>query len=117
LHLAAGAGGGALASRAAINAARTAAQLESYALATTLLDEAWRHAQHLPPSHETAFSLIALGQVASELRTPLPDARGDLLQRAAAALTAASEMAETQRDQRSASYAWGYLGQLYLSRP
>ena len=115
LQLAAGAGSGALASRAAINAARTAMHLKTYTLGKTLLDEAWGHVKRLPPSHETAFSLIGLGQAANELRTHLPDARGELLQRAAAAFTAASEMAETQRDQRSASYAWGYLGQLYES--
>lgn len=116
LHLAATAGDHALASRAAVNAAHTALSVEQYAHAKTRLDLAWTHAQQLPPSHDAAYSLISLGEAANALRSHLEAADADLLQRAAEAFTASGRMADAQGNHRAASYAWGYLGQLYESQ-
>ncbi len=115
LALATAANDHALASRAAINAARAALSLEQYPLAKTRLDTAWSHVQRLSASHDTAYSLISLGEAANALRDHLESSREALMQRAAEAFTASGQMADAQSNHRAASYAWGYLGQLYES--
>lgn len=115
LELAIAADDHALASRAAVNAARAVLSLEQYPLAKARLDLAWSHVQQLPASHDTAYSLISLGEAANTLRSHLKAADEDLLQRAAEAFTASGQMADAQGNDRASSYAWGYLGQLYES--
>jgi tetratricopeptide (TPR) repeat protein len=111
--LAKAAGLHALAVRSQINAATASLQNGQYQDAQALVDTAADQIQHVEPSHDTADGWITIGSTYRTLRTHLPDANGALLPRAFKALHEAARVAETLNDQRSASYAWGYLGALY----
>lgn len=113
LQLATQIGNRALGTRAAINAGRTAILLQQYPLAKDHLNMAWLQVKNLPSSQDTAYSLISIGQASKTLGEHLPEFRDALLQRSVEALIAAAKMAEGQNDDLAASYAWGYLGQLY----
>ena len=102
-----------VASRALINAARAARQLKQYPQAKTHLQQARERLRTLPDSHDKASSLVNLGQTYNTLRPHLRDDHSDLLLRASDAFTAAAQIAAALEDTRIASYAWGYLGQLY----
>ena len=67
----------------------------------------------LGPSHERAFLLIGVGVAYRDLRPALAASGPALLIRAAGVLNEAAGVAESLRDRRTASYAWGHLGGLY----
>ena len=77
------------------------------------LDMAIDELRGLPPSQEAAFALINIGLGFRDLRPSLPDASAQLVLRAAGAFTEARSTAEKLGDRRTASYAVGYLGNLY----
>jgi CHAT domain-containing protein/tetratricopeptide (TPR) repeat protein len=79
-----------------------------------LNDKGHRLAAQLPDSHEKAFLLITVGQTAEQLAKLDPKAA--MAQRALAktCYTEADTVADALGDQRSRSYACGYLGGLYL---
>jgi len=98
-----------LATSALINVARTLNEKGQHQEAKDRLDQAVEKLQRVPPSHEKAYALIAIGLAYHELRAHLSDADG-LSRTAAARFTEAARMAEQLGDARAASYAWGYLG-------
>lgn len=92
--------------RIQINAVRAAWREGNVARAESGLRAALPLAQRLPPSHDKVFNLLALGQLLRELPSAFPER-----QSADRLFTEAGELALTMGDVRSASYAWGYLGQ------
>src|SRR5207253_853051 len=106
-------GDAALAVRALSNAAAALRKHGDAREANRLLDRAWDHVRPLPPSHDTTAALIAIGVGYRDLRPALPEETDSLLRRAGDALNEAGRFAASLHDQRSASYAWGYLGGLY----
>jgi len=81
--------------------------------AKRVLDEAFDELKSAPPSHEVAFTLVSLGLAYRDLRPALPAANDALLLQTGTVLNAAGTAAERIGDRRTASYAWGYLGELY----
>jgi CHAT domain-containing protein/tetratricopeptide (TPR) repeat protein len=79
-----------------------------------LNDKGHRLAARLPDSHEKAFLLITIGQTAEQLARL--DPKSAMAQRSFAktCYIEANAVADALGDQRSRSYACGYLGGLYL---
>ena len=102
-----------LAVRSHVNAARVAIQLKQANVAATALNEADRIMSAVPASHDKADGLINLALGYRDLAPLQPDLLEQSLPRAAALLQEAATMAEERQDARLASYAYGYLGQLY----
>ncbi len=102
-----------LAIGASINAARVAMRQAHYADARAYLDGAWTKVEAVPLSRDHLYSLITLGLLYRDLCGALTDQCADLRRRAFHALESAAQGAERLSDTRAASYAWGYLGQLY----
>lgn len=102
-----------LAVRARINASRTLLKLNKPDPARTLLDQALETAKNLPPSHDKATDLTRIGLGYQQCREASPDMSSALLLRAAGVFVEAASTAEHIGDQRSLSYAQGYLGHLY----
>ncbi|HUJ11124.1 MAG TPA: CHAT domain-containing protein [Verrucomicrobiae bacterium] len=69
--------------------------------------------QALSPSHDQAYLLILCGQTYRQLSRPESDLRGHFVSDAAGIYNQAYRLAEKIGDKRAASYALGYLGQLY----
>lgn len=115
LSLAQSVGQDALAIRARLNAGRAALRLGHDDDAQAWLDEASQGIQTLPPSYEKTSALISLGNGLAELSRTKPEKKDEALLRAAGSLQEAGAMADQQGDGRTASYARGYLGQLYES--
>jgi CHAT domain-containing protein len=103
----------ALAVRALTNAAMVNMQQGQYQTARTQLDRAWAQMQHVPPSHDKAYSVINIGLAYASLSASLSEDETQLTLRAAAAFNAAAHLARTINDQRALSYALGHLGGLY----
>ncbi|MDM8549820.1 CHAT domain-containing protein [Desulfobacterales bacterium HSG2] len=66
----------------------------------------------LPDSHDKAANLISLGLIVREIREKLPS-ESRMKEMAYKALNQAKQIAENMGDTRIASYASGYMGQLY----
>ena len=115
LSLAQAAGQPSLAIRARLNAGRAAFRLGHHDEAQAWLEEAAQGIQALPPSYDKASVLISLGTELAEVSRTRSERKDETLLRAAGSLQEAAAMAETQGDGRTASYAWGYLGQVYES--
>lgn len=97
--------------RSSLNAARTALALDRHDAALQSARNARAALAALPPAHDKAFGMVSLGefyQRALEKR-----AGAGMLAASHAALQEALKIAEAIRDERSASYALGFLGHLY----
>jgi len=77
-----------------------------------LLQQAWQATEGLAPSRERAWLLIRNAQLLRQLANDSSSGK-ELLGKAAQRLQAAAGMANTLDDRRTASYAYGYLGELY----
>ena len=106
-------GNGRLSAQARANAARTAVQLGQTAPGEALLAKALEDAAALPPSREKAFLLVHLGRTSFRIGQRASDRRTAEFLRARETLILASTMALEQGDDRTASYALGYLGEIY----
>ncbi len=102
-----------LAIRAQINAARAEWKLEKPAVSRNWLDQALDGLKDLEPSHDKATGLIHVGLGYQQLLPAMPDVREPLLLRSAGSFVEAATAAKTIGDQRTLSYANGYLGRLY----
>ena len=102
----------ALEAKALTNAARIALDQHDVAHAADLLARAQELATALPDSHEKAYLLVSIGRSCAKGAAGQPA----LLRRAVDSLTAAANTAEQLQDPRAASWAWGYLGEIYESR-
>jgi CHAT domain-containing protein/Tfp pilus assembly protein PilF len=98
-----------MAARALAHAARAAEHTQQPQSAKALLDEALAHLRHVEPSHDTAYELLFIGRAYHRLVPVDPT----LVRRAAEVLQEAATLAQTLKDPRVLSYAWGYLGRLY----
>ncbi len=76
------------------------------ALSTALIDE-------LPPSYDKSFGLLTQGLLAAEFSEHSPEGAETWRRDSARSLSASAVLADSLGDQRTASYAWGYLGRLY----
>ncbi len=99
--------------RAHINAARMALKLNQPDNARDWLDQALDALKDFEPSHDKAMNLIQVGLGYQQLRASMPYMDAPLLLRAAGSLLEATTVAEQVGDERTRSYAEGYLGHLY----
>ena len=102
-----------LAVHALANSASAAARAGRTADAANWNDSALVQTRALNASHDQAYLFILCGQVFRQLAQLDPGSRSRFLPSARAAYDEALRVAETIGDQRAASYALGYLGQLY----
>ena len=102
-----------LAARAATNGARVAHRAGVPLEALKSIDAAHADLNALAPSHEMAQSLITAGLVYRDMRAALPEVSDRLWLTAANVFREAAGAADAVGDVRMASYAWGYLGELY----
>jgi CHAT domain-containing protein len=102
-----------LVARASANAAQAALLLGDPAGALEWLDTAEDSVSKLPEKHDKAFLLINLGQSWHHSSRPLPEKPHTLDAKAYAAFEHAAEIARKLGDQRTLSYAYGYLAELY----
>ncbi len=107
------AGDRAVAVRAYINAARMAMKLNQPDHARDWLDRAFDTLKDFEPSHDKAMTLIQAGLGYQQLRASMPAMNAPLLLRAAGVLLEATTVAEQVGDERTRSYAEGYLAHLY----
>lgn len=112
-RLAKNTGNHALAVRALTNAAKASMESGQHQEAQAQLDMVLEQTQELVDSHDKAYGLLNIGLGYRDLRRHLPDWRDQLLLQAAETFEAVAIVAEAIGDRRAASYAWGYLGQLY----
>ena len=106
-------GNRALAASAAVNGATTALKEGKYADAASQLPLADAQIKKSEDSYAKAYGLINAGLAYSDLRTHLPDQAPSLLKQAYTAFTEALSVAQKIGNQRTISYAYGYLGKLY----
>lgn len=97
--------------RSALNAARAALALDRPEAASRHAENARAALDALPPAHEKAFGLVSLGEFYQQALAKRAGA--GLLEASHAALTQALQVAEAIGDERTASYALGFLGHLY----
>jgi len=102
-----------LAALCTTNAAMASLRNNQYQNAKLLLDDALDLTRKLTHSHDKAYGLINIGLTYHRLRQHLPGAKDLLLRLAFKSLEEAARVAETIKDPRSESYAWGYLGKIY----
>ena len=95
--------------RALAHAALAAEHSKQFQVAQTLLEEALSALLQAASSHDTAYELLLIGRLYHRLADESPS----LILRAAEVLQAAAHLAQTLKDARALSYAWGYLGRLY----
>jgi CHAT domain-containing protein len=100
-------------SRTRVNLARALRQSGNLRAAREALDGELLTAEQSSPSRESSLLLVSIGLGYRELRAAGPDPGGELLLRAARALSRAREIAGQAGDRRTLSYATGYLGTLY----
>ncbi|MEN6317194.1 MAG: CHAT domain-containing protein [Syntrophaceae bacterium] len=112
-HLAEKAGNLSLASLATVNSAMTSLRSGKYVDARAILEKTADQLRANEDSYSKAYSLINAGIVYSDLRVYLPGQSKVLLKLAYTALNDALTVAQKINDQRTASYAYGYLGKLY----
>jgi CHAT domain-containing protein len=102
-----------LAGQALCNAAASAARVELSRDGERLNGEAIKTIEELEASHDKAMLLITAAQSDRKLQATNAEPSGRLAVRARQSLLSALETAEAIGDRRAASYALGYLGQLY----
>lgn len=98
-----------MAARALAHAALAAEQEAQYQTAKTWLHEALAHLQEVSASHDKAYELLLIGRAYHRLAQTEPA----LVLRAAEVFNEAATLAQSLKDTRALSYAWGYLGRLY----
>ena len=106
-------GNHALTARALTNAALITLRRGKPQEAQALVDQAFPVLQALSPSHEKAYGLVSVGLIYANLRPHLPAMDASLMQLASRSFSDAVAVAQATGDARAASYAWGYLGNLY----
>lgn len=106
-------GSPALSARALTNTAIALRHTTQTQESRAFLDQALEQTRGLDDSHDKAYGLIAIGLGYRDLRPQLPHDSVALLQLAGKTFTEATVVAESIRDARAASYAWGYLSGLY----
>lgn len=77
------------------------------------LDSAWQATGRLPPSRNRAYLEIRNAQLLRELAGDSSENRTRLIAIAAGHLQQATKTADASGDSRAASFAYGYLGELY----
>ena len=102
-----------LASLPTVNSAMTSLRCGKYTDARSLLEKAVDQLRSQEDSYSKAYSLINAGLIYSDLRIHLPDQSDMLLKHAYTTLNDALTVAQKINDQRTVSYAYGYLGKLY----
>ena len=102
-----------LSAQALCNAAATAARSEKSEQAEALNGEALKAMEELKVSHDKAVLLITAAQTDRNLQTTNAELSDRSILRARKSLLSALEIAESIDDRRAATYALGYLGQLY----
>jgi CHAT domain-containing protein len=107
------AGNPTLAQEAMVNAATVAFRAGMYADAGSLLERATDRLRVADDSYAKAHSLINAGLVYSGLRAHLPEQKQSLVEQSYRCFSEALAVAHRMNDQRTVSYAYGYLGQLY----
>jgi CHAT domain-containing protein len=101
------------AAQALCNAALMAARNGDHNTADELNAEALRATHELPASHGKAFLLLTAGQTDRQIKLADADASKRVLLRASNSFQEALQIAEQQGDHAMATYALGYLGQMY----
>jgi CHAT domain-containing protein/predicted negative regulator of RcsB-dependent stress response len=103
-----------LQAKAALSAAETGVQSGAAAKESIIwLDRAWQSTQRLPLSRARAYLEIRNTQVLRELAGDSSGQGSSLLATAAERLQQAIRTADASGDPRAASFAYGYLGELY----
>jgi CHAT domain-containing protein len=102
-----------LTAKALANSASAAERSGMTDNAVNFNDSALEEIRALGASHDQAYLLILCGQTFRQLTRRESGVRGRLLTSAADAYNDALRLAEKIGDRRAASYALGYLGQLY----
>ena len=106
-------GDSALLARAAANAGQLDLDTKNYQHADARLAQAQTTVSLLPDSHDKAYLLIRIARLQQQLAAALPTRRATLTRDAYTGLQEAARIAEKLGDPRAASWAWGYLGELY----
>lgn len=101
--------------RARSNLATALSQSERFQEARSEADRALYEAGALGDSYEKGSGLIALGRTYQTVRAALANADDQLVLNALSAFNQAVEVAYKIDNLRAASYAWGYMGNLYES--
>ena len=104
---------GTLGAQAIVNGATAAMRGGNYTEVRSHLIKAAEKLQNVDDSYSKAYSLINTGLMYSDLRTHLPDQSQSLLKQAFMTLNEALAVAQRINDQRTVSYAYGYIGKLY----
>ncbi len=102
-----------LAAEAIVNGATAAFRADRYADAAMLLQKATALLRAADDSYAKAHSLINAGIIYSDLRAHLPEQNQSLAQQSYSSFSDAIVVAQRMKDQRTVSYAYGYLGKLY----
>lgn len=102
-----------LTAKSLMNIAATAAMSGDVREAETTVNQSLEGTARLANSHTKAQLLIIGGNTYKRLATNSGTARGGLLGKAHRAYSDAIEVAEAIEDQRSLTYALGYMGELY----
>jgi tetratricopeptide (TPR) repeat protein len=102
-----------LAAQALCNSAGTAVRAGTSERAEGPNGEALKAIEGLPTSHDKAVLLITSAQTDRSIQTTNAEVSSRLALRARESLLSALKIAEEMGDRRAATYALGYLGQLY----
>jgi len=103
-----------LKSKILINLSRVLSQTDGYQNTIPALDKTMEYIRSMPDSHNKAMSLISFGLLVRTIRQDTGEQADDrLVHLIYQSLTEAAQIAENLRDSYIASYAYGYLGQLY----
>ncbi len=100
-----------LAGRSYANAASVALRTGDLAHATTMLTAATQQADHIDGNEQRAYVLVALGRRYGRLAAA--GGGGEATSRAYELLKAGEELARVAGDQRTQSFALGYLAEIY----
>lgn len=112
--LAGQAGNQGLQAKASLSAAESTIQSGAAAVDTVdWLDRAWRATRPLPPSRKRAYLEIKNAQLLRELADETQKQHSSWSKIAADRLQQAIKTADASGDPRAASFAYGYLGELY----
>ncbi|MDH5710530.1 MAG: CHAT domain-containing protein [Gammaproteobacteria bacterium] len=106
------AGDSKLSVKSSANIARTLVDSGNEKEALNTLDNVMKQAESLSPSHEKAYVLMSVGRLYSRLAESSDASNTRLQKRAYHALKTAADIAESMKDNRAMSYAYGYLGEL-----
>lgn len=102
-----------LAAQALCNSGGTAVRAGTSERAEALNGDALKAIEGLPISHDKAVLLITSAQTDRSIQTTNTEVSGRLALRARESLLSALKITEEMGDRRAATYALGYLGQLY----